>query len=159
MRRGMKMLSNTDAFAKIAPQLGEITDTVRGDLLTAAKGAASAAVTNRVGSLTDSLHDRAERLRNPGEAVAEGAGEAAAAGQAAAGAGRRAAGSAGGRAASTVGGTARRAAGRGTSRDEDEYEPEEPEGERDDYQADEAGAAPPRRGTPRRRSPVTRAGR
>jgi hypothetical protein len=85
MRRGMKMLGNSDAFGKIAPQLTEITDTVRGDLLTAAKGAAAAALTNRVDSLTDSLHDRAERLRNPGEAVAEGAGEAAEAGRAAAG--------------------------------------------------------------------------
>jgi len=189
MKRGMKMLSNSDALGKIAPQLSEITDTVRGDLLTAAKGAASAAVTNRVDSLTDSLHDRAERLRNPGEAVAEGAGEAAEAGRAAAGSGRRAAGSAGrtagragGRAASTAGGTASRVTGRGSSRDEDEYEaddyegdeyePEEPEG--DEYEADEdvraggrgdeadeaeAGAAPPRRGTARRRSPVTRAGR
>jgi hypothetical protein len=185
LKRGMKMLNSTEAFGKIAPQLSEITDTVRGDLLTAAKDAASAAVTSRIDTFTDSLHDRADRLRNPGETVAEGAGEAAEAGRAATRTGRRAASGAAGRATSTVGGTARRMTGRGRARDEDEYEgdeyeaaePEEEAGETDeyedeprDYEADEAEGgeadedepepeAPPRRGAARRRAPVTRARR
>jgi|SRR5215469_4982478 len=174
LKRGMKMLNSSEAFGKIAPQLTEITDTVRGDLLTAGKAAATAAVSNRVDSLTGSLHERAERLRNPAAAVsdtAEGAGEAAGtAGRAASGGARRA--------ASTAGGAARRATGRrGTPaaepEDEDYREDEDfPEGEADDaedyetgepdgYEADEPDedeelvGARPRRGASRR-APVSR---
>ena len=173
MKRGMKMLNNSDAFGKIAPQLNDITEVVRGDLLTAGKAAATAAVSNRVDSLTGSLHDRAERLRDPAAAVsdaAEGAGEAAGtAGRAASGGARRA--------ASTAGGAAGRATGRRGTRtaepedeDEDYREDEDlPEGEAedyedaepDDYEADEPddvepdGAARPRRAASRR-SPVSR---
>lgn len=169
LRRGMKMIGNSDALGKVAPQLGELADTVRGDLLGAGKAAAAAAVSNRVDALTDSLQGRAERLRNPEATVAEGADAAASAGRAAGGAGRRA--------AAGAGGTARRAAGRGRPRprDEEDYEAEDAE-----YEADEAGQpddeadyyedadesddrdedeAPARRGGSRRRSPVTRARR
>ena len=73
LKRGMKMLGSTDALQKVAPQLGELADMVRGDLVAAGKAAATAAVSNRMDALTDSLHDRAERLRNPEAAVAEGA--------------------------------------------------------------------------------------
>src|SRR5690348_17924959 len=73
MKRGMKMLGSTDIIQKVAPQLGELADTVRGDLVTAGKAAATAAVSNRVDALTDSIHDRAERVRNPAATVAEGA--------------------------------------------------------------------------------------
>src|SRR5215469_1988651 len=127
LRRGMKMLGNAEALNKIAPQLGDLADTVRGDLLGAGKAAASAAVSNRVDALTDSLHGRAERLRNPEAVVADGADQAAEAG--------RAGGRAGRRAAAGAGGAARRAAGRGRaqSRDED-YEADDA-----DYEADEAG--------------------
>jgi hypothetical protein len=176
LKRGMKMLNNSEVFGKIAPQLTEMTDVVRGDLLTAGKAAATAAVSNRVDSLTDSLHDHAERLRNPAAAasdVAEGAGEAAGtAGRAASGGARRA--------ASTAGGAAQRVTGRrGTKsaepEDEDYREDEDfPEGEADeaeDYEdgepddyADEPDedepeepvAARPRRGGGSRRSPVSR---
>ena len=178
LRRGMKMLGNTEALNKVAPQLGELTETLRGDLLDAGKAAASAAVSNRVDALTDSLHDRAERLRNPEAVVAEGADQAAEAG--------RAGGRAGRRAASSAGGAARRATGRGRSRARDEDEDYE-SGDAD-YEADEAdrpddevddvddyedvdhddsgdqddfdeGEAPPRRSAARRRSPVSRARR
>ena len=177
LKRGMKMLNSTEAFGKLAPQLTEITDTVRGDLLTAGKAAATAAVSNRVDSLTGSLHDHAERLRNPADTVsdvAEGAGEAAGT------AGRAASGGAG-RAASTAGGTARRVTGRRGTRtaepeDEDYREVEDfPEGEAEDaedyetgepdgYEADEPDedeelvAARPRRAASRR-APVSRTGR
>ena len=177
LKRGMKMLNSTEAFGKLAPQLTELTDTVRGDLLTAGKAAATAAVSNRVDSLTGSLHDRAEQLRNPAATVsdaAEGAGKAAGtAGRAASGGARRA--------ASTVGGTARRATGRRGTRtaepeDEDYREDEDfPEGEAEDaedyetgepdgYEADEPDedeelvAARPRRAASRR-APVSRTGR
>jgi hypothetical protein len=71
LRRGLKMLGSTEALGKVAPQLGEIADTVRGDLLDAGKAAAVAAATNRIGSLTDSLHEHAQRIREPAGAVAE----------------------------------------------------------------------------------------
>jgi len=35
MRRGMKTLGQSEALGKVAPQLTDIADTVRGDLLTA----------------------------------------------------------------------------------------------------------------------------
>jgi hypothetical protein len=83
LRRGAKYLGSTDIAGALGPQVGEIVSTVRGELLDAAKGAATAAVTNRIDSLSDSLHDRAETLRNPeaamgraGETVGEAAGQA-----------------------------------------------------------------------------------
>lgn len=74
IKRGMKMLGSTEALGKVAPQLGEIADTVRGDLLDAGKAAAVAVATNRIGSLTDSLHEHAQRIREPAGAVADQAG-------------------------------------------------------------------------------------
>lgn len=177
LKRGMKMLGNADALGKISPQLGELAETVRGDLLGAGKAAAAAAVSNRVDALTDSIAGRAERLRNPEAAVAEGADQAAETG--------RSAGRAGRRAAAGAGGVARRATGRGRSRSRDEEEEDYEAGDAD-YEADEAGQpddevddyedtdredadepaddrgddeAPPRRSAARRRSPVSRARR
>lgn len=132
LQRGLKMLGNTDVFGKLAPQLGDIADSVRGDLLDAGKSAVSAAVTNQVDSLTSSIHDQAERLRNPGETVAAGAGAATEAATEAAGTAGRAASSGARRATSTAGGASRKTAGRGRSgaRDEDDLD-------RDDYEADD----------------------
>ena len=76
LRRGLKGLSSTEALGDLGPQLGEIAETVRGDLVDAGKAAALAAVNQRIGSLSDNLHDRAESLRNPAADVAEGAGSA-----------------------------------------------------------------------------------
>jgi hypothetical protein len=75
-RRGLKMLSSAGAIGDLGPQLGEIAETVRGDLVDAGKAAALAAVNERIGSLSDTLHDRAESLRSPAADVAEGAGSA-----------------------------------------------------------------------------------
>lgn len=69
LRQGTKYLGKTDVAGSLGPQVSQIVETVRGDLLDAAKGAATAAVTNRIDSLSDSLHDRAETLRNPKAAV------------------------------------------------------------------------------------------
>jgi hypothetical protein len=76
LRRGLKMLSSTEALGDLGPQLGGIAETVRVDLVDAGKAAALAAVNERIGSLTDTLHDRAESLRNPAADAAEGAGSA-----------------------------------------------------------------------------------
>jgi hypothetical protein len=73
MRRGAKMLVSSGVMDKVPPQVGDLVEVVRGDLLQAGKGAATSAVSGRIDSLTDSLHNRAERLRNPEAAVAEGA--------------------------------------------------------------------------------------
>jgi hypothetical protein len=169
LQRGVKMLGSTEALGKFAPQLGELADTVRGDLIDAGKAAATAAVSNRIESLTDSLHERAEVVRDPGAA----AGKAARSG------------------ADEATGRLRRR-GKRTADDEDGDEPrdeEEPEFDEADYEegdepeadepeADEPEPAPRRRratarrspdgpeaapsrrrATTRRRSPVARAGR
>jgi hypothetical protein len=70
LRRGAQALGSSDALGKLGPQFGEIADTVRGDLVAAGKAAAVAAVTNRVDALTDSLHERAESIRNPAASAA-----------------------------------------------------------------------------------------
>jgi hypothetical protein len=169
LQRGVKMLGSTEALGKFAPQLGELADTVRGDLIDAGKAAATAAVSNRIESLTDSLHERAEVVRDPGAA----AGKAARSG------------------ADEATGRLRRR-GKRAADDEDGDEPrdeEEPEFDEADYEegdepeadepeADEPEPAPRRRratarrspdgpeaapsrrrATTRRRSPVARAGR
>jgi hypothetical protein len=172
LQRGVKMLGSTEALGKFAPQLGELADTVRGDLIDAGKAAATAAVSNRIESLTDSLHERAEVVRDPGAAAGK-AGKAARSG------------------ADEATGRLRRR-GKRTADDEDGDEPrdeEEPEFDEADYEegdepeadepeADEPEPAPRRRratarrspdgpeaapsrrrATTRRRSPVARAGR
>jgi hypothetical protein len=156
----------------MAPQLGDLADVVRGDLVTAGKAAATAVVTSRVDALTDSIHDRAERVRNPVATVAEGAEEATKAGRAAAGTGRRAATGTAKRAGDVAGGTGRRVPGRGKAPEpeadddyvgdeyeDDEYEDDDRADEVDDEvdETDEADEAPVRRTTTtRRRSPVSR---
>lgn len=79
-RRGAKYvgsaIGSTDIAGALGPQIGEIVDTVRGELLDAAKVAAASAVTSRIDSLSDSLHERVETLVNPEAAVGR-AGEAA----------------------------------------------------------------------------------
>lgn len=169
LRRGAKMLGSTETLGKFAPQLGELADTVRSDLMEAGKAAAAAAVTNRIESLTDSLHERAEMVRDP-EAAAAGAGKAARSG---AGRARSAA----------AGATRRRRRGQEVPDEEEAGEPngeeepyaedlDEPEGyeaeaeepeaeepEADEEEAEEPEAPPVRRRASRRRSPVARAGR
>src|SRR5262249_53750666 len=146
---------------KMAPQLGELADTVRGDLVAAGKAAATAAVSNRGDALTDSIHDRAQHLRNPAATVAEGAEEAAEAGKTAARTGNRAATGT----AKRADGTTRRLTGRGRGAEseadeaevDEDYEPddyEEEDGYEDDDRTDEADEAaddmPARRTTTRR---------
>jgi hypothetical protein len=75
LRRGAKAVGSSELLDGVAPQLGEVAGKVRGDLLDAGKAAALAAVTGRIDSLTDSLHERADTLRAPAGQAAEAAGE------------------------------------------------------------------------------------
>lgn len=170
LRQGARYLGKTDIAGALGPQVTEIVDTIRGDLLDAGKAAAAAAVTSRLDSLTGSLHERAETLKNP-EAAAGKAGETA--GEAAGRAGETAA-----RAGGTLGGRGRRRRGAGEEEEaepgRDEEQDEEPEDGYDEEQpaedeeeaaagapANEVGEAEeeqepaPRRRRPAR-SPVTR---
>jgi hypothetical protein len=153
LRRGTKYLSSTDAIGKLSPQIADVVDVVRGDLMSAGKAAAKAAVNNRVDTLTDSLHERAERLRNPAEQVRD----------------------AGGR-VRDAGGRVRdlgRVFGDADEVEDDDYETDEvdetdgyaddegedyAEDEPEDLEDDEPDEAPARRGrSPVTRPPVTRA--
>ena len=180
LKRGMKMLGSTEAVGKFAPQLGELADTVRSDLMDAGKAAATAALTSRIENLTGSLQERADLVRDP----------AAAAGSAGKSAGKAARSGAGKAARTATEATRRPRRGRDEAADEDVsefngegepyaddledsegYEPEaeaeepdaeEPEGEEpdgEDSDGEKPEAAPVRRRTTRRRSPVARAGR
>jgi hypothetical protein len=64
LRRGAKLAGSTEIAAKISPQVARVADRVRNDLMNAGKAAATAAVSNRIGSLADSLHERAETIRS-----------------------------------------------------------------------------------------------
>jgi hypothetical protein len=131
MSRGMKLLASSNALDKMPPQVADLVDVIRADLVDAGKAAATAAVTNRIDSLTDSLHDRAERIRNPEEAVGDAA-------DAATGAARDTGKGAARAARGAAGGATRRRRGRDSdsepadATDEDSY----PE---DSDAADEAG--------------------
>jgi hypothetical protein len=70
LKRAGKYLGSTEIGGALGSQVGEITSIIRGDLLDAGKAAATAAVSGRIESLSDTLHDRAETLRNPEAAVA-----------------------------------------------------------------------------------------
>jgi hypothetical protein len=156
LKRGTKLLSNTDIAGSLGPQVNDIVDTVRGDLLDAGKAAATAAVTSRLESFADNLHDRAETLRHPEAAVSETVSEAgetvSEAGETVSGAGEKVAGD-------TVGRLRRR----GRPAEEAEEEDEEPadeyaEDEGDEEEPGEPGE-PEEPERPRRRasrSPVTR---
>jgi hypothetical protein len=135
VRRGAKYLGSTDIAGALGPQVGEIVSTVRGELLDAAKGAAAAAVTSRIDSLSDSLHDRAETLKNP-EAAAGRAGKAA------------------GETASRAGGTVGRLRRRGRPADDDEAAELDQDEERDE-DARSNGRARRERPRARRSAPET----
>jgi hypothetical protein len=183
LKRGAKMLSNTDIAGSLGPQVNEIVETVRGDLLDAGRAAATAAVTNRLETFADTLHSRAETLRNPEAAVSEVGETVSGAGEKVAGAGKKAAGGTLGRLRrrgrpaeeaeeeeeggeeERPNGRSRREASRPRRRaqePEDEYEDEEEEEEEpaDEYAEDEGDEEEPEEPEPPRRrasrSPVTR---
>jgi hypothetical protein len=136
LQRGAKVLGSTETVGKLAPQLSELTQTMREDLVSAGKAAAVAAVSNRIESLSDSLRDRTEALRDPaasGEKLTRGL-------------------------------LSRRRGEEDEEteepediRDEDYEDEEEPEPDEPEEPEESRGVA--RRVTSRRRSPVTRARR
>jgi hypothetical protein len=63
IKRGSQLIGSTDALGKLAPQLTEVTDVIRNDLMDAGKAAALAAVRGRIDSLSDTIQDRADSLR------------------------------------------------------------------------------------------------
>lgn len=76
LSRGVKAVASSGPAGKLAPQLGELADSVRDDLLEAGKAAVMSALTSRIDSLSDNLRDRATRLRDaPGTAGAAAGGE------------------------------------------------------------------------------------
>ncbi|ETK35501.1 hypothetical protein [Microbispora sp. ATCC PTA-5024] len=64
LEQGTKILGSS-------PELGKITDRVRGDLLDIGKAAAMRATSKQIDSLSDRLHERAEALRQPKSRRAE----------------------------------------------------------------------------------------
>jgi hypothetical protein len=165
LKRGMGMVASPDMLGKVSPQFGDIADTLRNDLLTAGKAAASAAFSNRVDSLADSIHERAERFRNPVDMLSTDADESDdEESEASDGATRAADG------ATRAAGRATRVAGRATRvADEDADEPgdtdepgeddDEPRGEDDGEPRGEIDEddIPLQRTGARKRSPVSRA--
>jgi hypothetical protein len=122
-RPGQLLAQGTKLLGQ-SPELGRLTDEIRGRLLEAGKGAAVAVATRQVEALTDRL------VTQPGTATEAGGRTASDVSERAGGVGR------------TVGGLGRR-----RSRDEpesDRYEDEEP----DQYDEDEAGVVRQTRSAP-----------
>lgn len=67
LRRGGKLLGSAESLGKLSPQLGEITDMVRGDLLEVGKTAVLTAARGQLDRVSDKLHDRADAIRLAGE--------------------------------------------------------------------------------------------
>lgn len=59
LQQGVKVLGGA------SPELGKITERVRGDLLDIGKAAVVAATSKQIDALSDRLHERAEALRHP----------------------------------------------------------------------------------------------
>lgn len=80
LQRAAKLLGSAGvlgkALAVLPPEVADLVDAVRGDLVPAGKAAVSTAASSRVNALTDALHERAELVRDPGAAVQDAAGEA-----------------------------------------------------------------------------------
>lgn len=186
LRRGAKLLGSAGVLGKVLgampPEIGDLVDTVRGDLVPAGKAAMSAAASSRVDALTDALHQRAELVRDPGAAAAEATGKQASAAGATAtratGTAKRGAEEVTARATRKTRGAKRSEQDRGPAEDLDESEDldetedlgeeaeeeeapdydEEP-AENDEDDEDEEPVTRLRRTATRRRPPVTRARR
>jgi hypothetical protein len=64
LAQGIKVLGSS-------PEVGQLTDRLRGDLMEVGKAAAVAATSRKMDSLSDKLHERAEALRTPDEGAAK----------------------------------------------------------------------------------------
>jgi hypothetical protein len=63
VKRGTKLIGSSDALGKLAPQLTEVTELIRGDLVDAGKAAALSAVRGRIDNLSDRIQDQADAFR------------------------------------------------------------------------------------------------
>lgn len=63
IKRGTQLVGSTDALGKLAPQLTEVTELIRGDLVDAGKAAALSAVRGRIDNLSDRIQDQADAFR------------------------------------------------------------------------------------------------
>jgi hypothetical protein len=63
IKRGTQLIGSTDALGKLAPQLTEVTELIRGDLVDAGKAAALSAVRGRIDNLSDRIQDQADAFR------------------------------------------------------------------------------------------------
>lgn len=72
IKRGTKLLGSTDALGKLSPQLTEVTDVIRNDLVDAGKAAALTAVRGRIDRLSDRIQDQADTLREGGDLLGAG---------------------------------------------------------------------------------------
>lgn len=139
LRRGAKLLGSTGLLPSLPPEISELVDTVRADLMPAGKAAVSTAATSRMDALTDAIHERAELVRDPGAAAAGTADTV-----------------------KDTAGKAKRTAGKATStakgEDRDENEDDDEPDDSDSGPDDESAPRARRAGT-RRRATVTRARR
>ncbi|HKR71053.1 MAG TPA: hypothetical protein VJT16_19595 [Streptosporangiaceae bacterium] len=65
LKRGASMGVGGGLLGKVTPEVGGIAGKIRGELINAGKAAAVAMVSNRVESISDSLHQRADTIRGP----------------------------------------------------------------------------------------------
>jgi hypothetical protein len=62
---GSLLEQRTKVLGGATPDVGKITERVRGDLLDIGKAAATRAASHQIDTLSDKLHERAETLRRP----------------------------------------------------------------------------------------------
>lgn len=72
LKRTLGSDGSESALGKMSPELGKLSGVVSDRLVGAGKAAAMAALTSRVDSLADSIHDRAEGIRSGGQESASG---------------------------------------------------------------------------------------
>jgi len=142
LQRGAKLIGASGLLPALPPEISELVDTVRADLVPASRAALNVAATSRVDALTDAIHERAELVRDPAAAAAETAATA-----------KDTADS-----AKDTAGKAKRATGKAASTAKGEVLDEDDENENDDEPDDEPVTRVRRAGT-RRRATVTRARR
>jgi hypothetical protein len=71
-KRGGTLVGSSGVAEKLSPEVGKVVSTMRSDLADAGKAAAQAAIASRIEKLSDSLHERAQGIRNPVEEAEEG---------------------------------------------------------------------------------------
>jgi hypothetical protein len=75
VKRGGSRVGSSEALGKLSPELAGVMGTVREDLADAGKAAVRTAAASRINRLTDSLHERAEVMRNPRDEDMDEAGD------------------------------------------------------------------------------------